>query len=477
MAQARFQNKKLNVGLYGLLAGLLLASAPHAAAQAPAPRSELIGISTGAFTGAGAGNSLSTLTQGLNDALDPAVEKTGIPDIVSEMKLLLDITQRIYSERLRLEQVQQQLLDLQDQFRRNPNPARLRDYSRRYAALQKQIEEILGNIRHYERIYALMTGADPYGNLLGIIQSLKDAIRDRERELSGGTFSSYAAQSRSKVQSTWRDPALAMAAVPRRSPYSPFASRWGLWAQARSGSYDRSGPTATDGTTNFVNGGVHYRLLPWLTAGVAIGHESQRFATRFNGGYFNGNGTTIAPYVSLRLSPNVKFNLSAGYTDQSFNTSDGVLTGTFGGSRSFGSASLVGTWYAGAWRLSPRATVFYATTRTDAFTDSGFGNVPASTNSFGRFSIGPEVGYGIDLANGSIEPYVFALLEHDFGDRGQFTANGFLYEPDTTGARVGGGVKLALIRNWTGAVGASYNSLGRSNESAWTLEGRLSLGF
>jgi hypothetical protein len=293
----------------------------------------------------------------------------------------------------------------------------------------------------------------------------------------------------------WGDPIftgpLAYAAMPVKAPNgsgklpahllrSDPIARWSVWFNGIYTSFERSGAASTDGQTWTVMGGADYKLNARMLIGAALGYEDQRFNTAFDAGYFRGRGPTLGAYVATLLSPNLIANVFAGAAFLDYSASNGTATGAYDARRWFISASLLGTWRSGPWRFSPRANVFYASERRDGFTDSIGTVLPGSTVNVGRVSIGPEVGYRhLMFGRMMVEHFAFIALDCDLTSRKGITAaNGIVVTDNTCGGRLGTGVNVLRGPNgMTGRFGISYNSLGRPDQSSWTIEGRTTMPF
>jgi len=286
--------------------------------------------------------------------------------------------------------------------------------------------------------------------------------------------------------SPWRDPAVARALGYAGSPgllgtpsvTSPL-SPWSAWTETTYSGFTRSGPASTSGHAGVVTGGLDYRVSQPLIVGVMLGYEDQKFDTTFNGGYLRGSGPTVAPYASWQVFAPVTLNVSAGRGFLDYSMSDGSGVGNYDARRDFVSASLVGNWQSGPWRFTPRANYYYARENHDAYTDSNGAAVGASTIKVGQASAGPEVGYSIIAPGGAwvAEPFAFGALDcNTINQPGIIGINGIVVTDSKCGGRAGGGVK-GTAGTLSGLVGASYNSIGRSDQSAWSLQAVIQMRF
>jgi hypothetical protein len=288
--------------------------------------------------------------------------------------------------------------------------------------------------------------------------------------------------------SPWQDSAVAGALgyadtgsgkLPSHMLRSTPGPAWTVWMSGVYTGFARGGATATDGHIGNIMGGADYRLSDKLLIGGALGYEDQRFDTTFNGGYLRGKGATLGPYLAYSLSPNLIANVFAGLAFLDYGVASATTTGSYDATRLFVSASLIGTWQYDRWRFSPRASLFHASERRDSFTDSASAVFPGATVNIGRFSIGPEIGYRFAPAqgNGLLEPFGFAALDCDLGNRNSLVAaNGIVVTDGACGGRIGSGLKV-IQPGFSVSIGASYNSLFRPDQDSWTLQGRVGRQF
>jgi outer membrane autotransporter protein len=260
------------------------------------------------------------------------------------------------------------------------------------------------------------------------------------------------------------------------SPRSP----WSAWADTTYTGFSRDGPAATDGHASVATGGLDYRFSQPLIVGVMVGYENQNFNTTFNGGYLRGSGPTAGPYASWQPLPSVILNVAVGRAILDYSMSDGTGAGSYSARRDYVSASLVGNWRRGPWRFTPRANIYYARENHDGYVDSTGAAVPGATVKLGRASVGPEIGYTIVAPGGTwaIEPFAFGALDCDtVSQPGIVGADGIVVTDSKCGGRAGGGVKAVTAGNFSGLLGASYNSIGRSDQSSWSLRASAQLRF
>lgn len=384
------------------------------------------------------------------------------------------------------------------------NPVNVGDLLRimaQIAALQTQLREKAAQLAAIESALAA-AGAREQAELIRQkaelerqIATLQSQIGGAQQALAGGPGNQQKTQLPFAPErglpppgSPWRDPAIARALGYAAAPdatgsgygYGGTGTRWSAWAEATTTRFERSGAAATDGDARAVTAGLNYRAAERLIVGMMFGYESQRFDTTFNGGFLRGSGPSLGPFASVLVTPNIIFNVTAGAASLGYSASDGTASGGYDARRYSASASVVGNWRFGAWRFAPRASLSYARELRDGYIDSAGLAVPSSTIVASRFSAGPEVGYTFVARDQSfaMEPFAFAALDCDHSNQpGVIGAGGIVISDSACGGRAGGGFKTIHANGATGMVGASYNSIGRADQSSWSLQGRFDLRF
>lgn len=255
---------------------------------------------------------------------------------------------------------------------------------------------------------------------------------------------------------------------------------WNIWVhgQVVSLDVDRSG-ASFDGHLWSVLGGIDYKAAHYLLLGIAGGYERYDLDTSFNGGRFKGSGYTVGPYLGLQLLPNLVFDIWAGWTGTNYDLTSFGDSGSPKGNRWFVSGNLTGHFYPlQNLRVSPRLSAWYAYERQRSYTSDNGAAVTGQTIELGRIAFGPEVAYRIplDSSGAVLEPFAWIRGEYDFVSDGAVTIGTSVIRPARWGARAGGGANLAW-RSLSLRLGASYDSIGRSGERAWTGEARLQLRF
>lgn len=407
----------------------------------------------------------NTALSTLSSSLDNHLNDTWLTP--SLLTTVVEIGQQISQAQTSLSQAQAKLTQLEMQL-----------------AVNSGLQEVQ-RIRLEAEKAALQQQISALQSMIGSLQQMQSGASGTAGKIQGRPFAPTTDEL--PDNSPWRDPAIARAlayagarglraAPAAASPRSP----WSTWADTTYTGFNRDGPAATDGHASVVTGGIDYRFSQPVIAGIMVGYENQNFDTIFNGGYLRGSGPTVGPYASWQLLPAVALNVAVGRAFLDYSMSDGTGAGSYNARRDYVSASLVGNWRQGAWRVTPRANIYYARENHDAYIDSTGAAVPDATIRFGRASVGPEIGYTIVASDGTwaVEPFAFGALDCDtISQPGIVGAGGIIVTDSTCGGRAGGGIKAVTTDNFVGQFGASYNSIGRSDQSSWSLRASAQLRF
>jgi hypothetical protein len=247
------------------------------------------------------------------------------------------------------------------------------------------------------------------------------------------------------------------------------ASPWNGWVSGGLSGVDRSGAVASNGLGGRADVGVDYRISPTTLVGAFLGYEGEHLDAHFTGGKVDENAFVLGAYAGFRLPNNWVLALAGGGAVSRIDSSTPTDSGSTNGLRGFVSASLSDTWRFGRWRLTPSGQISYAAERQDAYVTDGGVAVPGQTIELGRASLGPSFGYTLPMVDPrwQVELFGDVALDYDFGSTIATAAN-VLYSPNGFGGELGSGVRVAH-NNISGQVSASYDSLGRSNQSAWSL--------
>jgi hypothetical protein len=256
----------------------------------------------------------------------------------------------------------------------------------------------------------------------------------------------------------------------------PTGTRWNAWIDGRLiGATDSAAQQSTFGFIGV--GGVDYKLQPWLALGVSLGTETFTNKLGTSGIRVAQNGFSLAPYVGVRLDPNVFLAGFAGFSHLNYNNTPlPGLTAQFEAWRFIAGGSLTGVWQYGPWRLQPSVDVAYGSENQAGYTDSAGTAVPGQIVTYGRVWGGPEIGYRFDSPgrSWSVEPFVLARATIDFASNNQLVVGqGTMLRGQGSG---GAGVGVQILGNgFNVRVDVTYDSIGVSGLDLWT--GRLRGGW
>jgi Autotransporter beta-domain len=258
-----------------------------------------------------------------------------------------------------------------------------------------------------------------------------------------------------------------------------LSRKWNVWMEGRvTGINDSLAQTNSLGFAGA--GGVDYKFLPWLAAGMSLGMESTE--TRFGvPGVRTGSlGVSFVPYVGMRLHENIYAEAFVGVTKLNYNLTPAVLVnGSFDAYRFFLGGAVSGVWYDGNWRFQPSILGAYGSETQNAYTDSSGTAVTGQTITFGRIAAGPEIGYTFkdDNRDWSFEPFALLKANLDFSSSPVYAIGGtpIAVRSGTQGSgQLGGGIAMQLDNGFYLRLQASYDSIGVTGLDVWS--GRLRAG-
>jgi hypothetical protein len=258
-------------------------------------------------------------------------------------------------------------------------------------------------------------------------------------------------------------------------PTDPSTTRWNGWFDGRLvGATDSIAQQSSFGFVGVA--GADYKLMPWLALGLTVGTEAFNTKIGTAGANVSENGLSVAPYLGVRLDPNVFFSAFVGGTWLNYNTAPQPGTSAaFGAWRFMTGGSLTGVWRLGPWRLQPSVDIAYGSESQNGFTDSAGTMVPGQIVQYGRVRGGPEVGYRFDFTDWSLEPFVLARGNLDFATNNTVLANGQQIAIRGGGS---GGAGVGFVvqgRGFNVRGDVVYDSIGVTGLDIWT--GRLRAGW
>jgi hypothetical protein len=184
-------------------------------------------------------------------------------------------------------------------------------------------------------------------------------------------------------------------------------SNWNAWASlSQSNVAYQFQPLQSSGRITLTMLGADYTFSNNLILGLAAGWDQSRIGTTYNGGTLNGNGNTVAPYLSWRFTPAWTVDGTFGWGKASYNQTDnsvpGGITGNYSDSRNLGSLSISYAKLIGKWQLTGRGSYLASQDRVSQFTLSSGTTIAAGTINSGQVRVGGQAMYN----GGVVLPYV-----------------------------------------------------------------------
>jgi len=258
--------------------------------------------------------------------------------------------------------------------------------------------------------------------------------------------------------------------------------------------------------------GADYRVLPWLTTGLALSYLGTNGNFDGNNGHFNTDTFGVTLYGSVTPLPNLFVDGTVGYTLRAYNTvrrasysnavsgngSDGFVQGETTGNEFRTSIQSGYDFPLGALTVGPRVGVNYSTNAIDSYAEHNSSPKNLDTglqlayDGQHRESLTTTVGafasYAISTSIGVFVPQLSGEWVHEFQDNqrviyfrfredlGQTKLRFQTDSPDRNYANLGTGVVLVLPKGMQ--VFLSFRALvGYSDRQAYTANGGLRIGF
>ena len=279
-----------------------------------------------------------------------------------------------------------------------------------------------------------------------------------------------------KAQRKLQDAGLGFYDQPYSRPRNALRPGLDIWAEGHLSFYeDGTGGLTRDGRFGVIYLGADVPLSTKVLFGALVQFDwtEEKINDPATSGRIEGNGWLAGPYIGIKLAPSLLFDarVAWGTSQNDITLTDalaGTRTGSFDTTRWLATATLTGNYQYGPWRLSPQAGLAYGNEKHDAFTNSLGQVVSGSDISIGRFTLGSEVGYNIALRDGTlVEPHIGLTGIWNFHSD-DLVINGVLVTPNSTRAKVEGGVILRSPSGPSVRAAVSYDGIGDSDLSAVT---------
>jgi len=258
--------------------------------------------------------------------------------------------------------------------------------------------------------------------------------------------------------------------------------------------------------------GADYRVLPWLTAGLAFSYLNTHGDYNGNNGHFNTDAYGVTLYGSVTPLPNLFVDGTLGFTRRDYDIVrrasffaplsqvgvDGFVKGDTTGNEFRTSVQAGYDFIFGALTVGPRVGINYSTNHVDAFNERNLSprhldtGLQLAYDDQHRESLTSTVGaflsYAFSTSVGIFVPQLTAEWVHEFFDNqrviyfrfredlGQTKLRFQTDPPDRNYANVGTGVVLVLPKGMQ--VFLSFRALvGYDDRQAYTANGGIRIGF
>lgn len=248
-----------------------------------------------------------------------------------------------------------------------------------------------------------------------------------------------------------------------------------IWAEGKYSDFrDDRRNRDLDGHFGLFSAGADYVVRPHLLVGALVQFDSMRQTSAKDVSTVRGDGWMAGPYATLRLSPNVFWQMRAAWGRSSNEVSPyQTYTDSFSSQRWLASTTLAGRWGIGPWTLKPSLSVTYLEDTAESFTETHGTIIPEVKSRLGQAKVGPEISYRYHLHDGMIlEPRAGMQLIWNFaGDTaiaGQGQLDGENAGPEGGRGRAEIGLRASAIGGFGIDLSGSYDGIGVSGYSAVT---------
>jgi len=241
-----------------------------------------------------------------------------------------------------------------------------------------------------------------------------------------------------------------------------------LWIEGHISRYsDDLGGISREGDFRILYVGADYLVAPGVLFGalVQVDYTKEDVEDPALNGTVEGTGWMAGPYLGIAISDNLFFDARAawGQSDNEINLWDpqlGARSGNFDTDRWLARATLTGNRTIGNWRLSPQAGVAYGNETYDSYANTYQQSVPGQSIAIGRFTVGSEIGYRMEFADGAVlEPHAGVTGIMNFASD-ELVINGVVVETNESRLKVDGGFNFSLPSGWGMRAAGTYDGIG-----------------
>lgn len=269
----------------------------------------------------------------------------------------------------------------------------------------------------------------------------------------------------------------------RNNAYAdPQRAHWGeawLGGTGNWGEYDPGSLNLdTDGAS--IQGGFDFQFLDFTFGLAGFGQDFDAEGSLAGAPRrLDGSGYGLNAYMGYNIFEWLTFDIMGGLTESVYDVSAPGVRCTVYGLQTFVAGHLTGVFRSGNWVFSPHIGVFWSVEKQDRNTDSNGAVIPANRVSHGQFLFGGTIAYRHQVNDQILlEPYLTIDGEWDWdnGGNAQFS-NGLIVDRDATGGRIELGLNAWFGRNFSAHVKGAWNSIGRSDETSWSVNGEIKYRF
>lgn len=223
-----------------------------------------------------------------------------------------------------------------------------------------------------------------------------------------------------------------------------------------------------DGHFAVVYAGADIHLTPWVIAGLMGQVDWMNDDIGNANTQVEGIGWMVGPYASMRLTPQLFFDVRAAWGLSDTDVNAAGITGNVSTQRWLVTGQLSGNFHAGPYRITPEVSIEYIQEKLDAYTVSSGAQIAGQTVSIGRLRAGPEVARIFDIGSGAtLEPRVAVAAVWDFRPADTVTLGNVRYGQDDFRAVVEAGTILQTESGINFAISGKYEGLGISGFDAY----------
>lgn len=257
---------------------------------------------------------------------------------------------------------------------------------------------------------------------------------------------------------------------------------WNAWVDAAGIYSDRTSAAAGfQGTVGLGSVGVDAALGDGSTivGGFAsVGTSFYNTQSTFGAGTARDDSAGIGAYIGQLIGDSLFANAVVQYAHANNSFSVGATGGSYGSDNLALAASLTGFFQYDYFRLSPAATLSYATVWQDGYIETTGAVSPARRTDVGTLFLGTEAGYTFANDNGqAIEPWIGAGLDVTLYNS---TTPATPASPDSLGnlnAKISGGFNAALSDSVSLSIRGDVGGLTTANYMTYGVGGQLSARF